>query len=296
MKLGTKFWTAKEDAMLRKLVAAGWSYRAIGAAFGRTNKAIGCRVRLLRQGLQSRPWSAQEDALLIDTAGYRTATDLARELKRTPAAINSRASDLGARWNKPSRGVRHSGLTATDVARMLGVSCQKTVVDWIQKGYLAGSRRAPRLGEGQKPAWRIMPDALRRFLVEYPWLYSRDRIADKGWASYVAANVPREEWIGTPEAARLLCLTVAGVTLAIRKGDLRAEKIGANWVVPMAAIRAYVPPPLGIDHRWRLPSCDEVAARRAANLAARKSVTYTLRPETVAKAVASRAAGRKRAA
>jgi len=295
MRATPKPWTPAEDALLHRLVAAGWKHRAIGAAFGRSKQAVRARLHLLRRGLRARPWTAVEDALVRDTASYRTAADIGAEIGRTASAVSARATVLGVRWNRPDR--RATGLTATQVAALLGVPCSKSIADWIEKGYLAATRRAARLGEhGYKIAYRIRPDALRDFLRDYPWLYRRERIADRGWAAYVARNVPREEWLGTREAARLLFLTVEGVALCIRKGDIRAEKVGPNWVIPLGAIRAYVPPPMGAAIRNDQSEWDAIQARRAANLAARKSVTYRLRPETVAAAEASRAARRAREA
>lgn len=293
MRSGTKFWTAKEDDLLRKLIAAGWQHRAIGQVFGRSKQAVTARWSLLRRGLSSRAWSASEDALVRDTASYRTAADIGKEIGRTAAAVSDRASVLGVRWTGRDNRRMHTGFTATQVARLLGIPCSKTVTDWIEKGYLPATRRAHRLEARRRTqAYRVMPDALRDFLGAYPWLYQRERIADRGWAAYVARNVPNEDWIGTREAAGLLFLTVEGVALAIRKGDLRAEKVGPNWVIPMSSIRAYVPPPMGAACRNDQTAWQAVQARRAANLAARKSVTYTLRPETVALAEASRAARR----
>lgn len=282
-------WTAAEDALLRKLIAAGWQHRAIGQALGgRSKGAVSRRWHLLRRGLAKYAWSAEEDAYLRDTAGYKTAEDIARSLGRTANAVHTRASLLGIRWMRPMPGRNHTGFTAQGVATLLGIPCSKSVTDWIAKGYLDGARRSPRMDSGPRLAYRVYPESLRVFLRDYPWLYDWRRVQDKGWRAYVE-RLPHEDWIGTREAADLLFLTGEGVALSIRKGDLRAEKVGANWVIPMSAIKAYVPPPFGGKR-----VSPELAARRAANLAARKSVTYTLRPESVAQAAATRAANRQR--
>jgi hypothetical protein len=297
MRAPRKTWTPQEDALLRKMIAAGWLHRVIGQALGRPKQGVTSRWNLLRRGLRKHAWSPDEDALIRDTAGYRTAESIGAELGRTPAAVSDRASIIGANWWRPDQRRVNIGFTGTQVARMLGVPCSKTIAEWIDKGYLPASRRAPRLGEhNYKVAYRVMPDALRAFLRDYPWLYDRDRIADKGWAAYVGANVPRERWMGTREAAQLLCMTEANVGKAIRQGDLRAEKVGPNWVITEAAIRAYVPPPLGYQATKYPEIAAQVAARRAANLAARKSVCYRQRPEAVARMEAGRAKRRQQAA
>jgi hypothetical protein len=283
--------------MLRKLIAAGWRHQAIGAALGRPENGVTSRWHLLRRGLRKHAWSPVEDALIRDTAGWRTCESIAAELGRTPAAVSGRAAVLGIHWWRPDARRINIGFTGTQIADLLGVACSKSVIDWIAKGYLPASRRAPRLGEhSYKVAYRIMPDALRAFLRDYPWLYDRDRIKDRGWAAWVARNVPREGWIGTREAAPLLFMTEAGVALAIRKGDLRAEKVGPNWVISESAIRAYVPPPLGYQ-RTKHPAIDaDLSARRAANLAARKSVCFRQKPEAVARMEAGRKARREQKA
>lgn len=287
--MSKRAWTPAEDALLRKLIAAGWQHRQIGQAIGgRSKQAVSSRWHLLRRGLAKYAWSADEDAYLRDTAGYKTAAEIAQHLGRTANAVHTRASLLGICWMRPMAGRNHTGFTANEVARLLGIPCMKTVTDWIEKGYLEATRRAPRMESGPRLAYRVYPESLRVFLRDYPWLYDWRRVQDKGWRAYVE-RLPHEEWIGTGQAAALLFLTVEGVALSIRKGDLRAEKVGANWVIPLSAIKAYVPPPFGGK---RVSA--ELAARRAATLAARKSVTYTLRPESVAQAAATRAANRQR--
>lgn len=285
-----QYWTPAEDALLRKCLAAGWRHRAIGQALGRPQQGVTSRWNLLRRGRRRWLWRPDEDALIRDTAGYRTAESIAAELGRTPAAVSARAAVLGVHWWSPDGRRVNIGFTGTQIARILGRSCSKAVADWIEKGYLVASRRAPRLGEhNYKIAYRVLPDALRNFLRDYPWLYDRDRIADKGWRAYVRANVPHERWIGTREAARLLFMTEAGVGIAIRKGDLRAEKVGPNWVISESGIRAYVPPPLGYQATKHPAIAATVRSRRAANLAARKSICFRQTPEAVARMEAGRA-------
>lgn len=285
-------WTPEEDATLLRLAAEKrLTYVQIGQRLrGRSKVAVGARLHLLRRGLKKYAWSADEDAFLRDTAGYKTAAAIAAELGRTANAVHTRASLLGIRWMRPVRGRNHTGFTASEVARLLGIPCAKAVTDWIRKGYLEASRRAPRMDSGPRLAYRVYPESLRVFLRDYPWLYDWRRVQDRGWRAYVD-TLPREEWLGTRAAADLLFLTEQGVALAIRKGDLRAEKVGANWVIPISAIRAYVAPPFGGKR-----TSDELRAKRAANTAARRSVTYTQRPETVARAEASRRARREREA
>lgn len=297
-KLGVRHWTAQDDAVLVAGSERGLSNRQIGDLLGRSRQAVNARRHLLRRGLRKRPWTPQEDALLVAAAGYRSAVDLGRELGRTSGAVNSRACALGIRWGGQTNGRHHTGFTASDVARILGIADSKRVAWWIRAGYLTGTRRAIRLAadptqtSARAVPWRVMPDALRAFLRDYPWLYARERITDRGWAAYVA-TLPRETWLTVGQTAERLCMTREGVNKIIRQGYLRAEKRGPNWLVPLSAIQTYVPPPIGGGAVARQV---ELAARRARTLAQRKTRGYQSRPETVARQVAARANRRERAA
>jgi hypothetical protein len=140
---------------------------------------------------------------------------------------------------------------------------------WVAEGWLHATRRPVRYGKHR--VWRIERADLEDFLREYRWLYDPARIVDGGWARFVA-GLPSATWVGTAEAARLLPYTPGSIAQLCRKGDLAGEHWGSAWRIPVAAIRAFVPPQIG--HQGRGPVADELARRRDATKAARKTTGW----------------------
>lgn len=242
----------------------------LGARLGRSGTAVLIRWRALRdrqlapRGGKGNDWSAAEIALLEDTAGWRSPEAIAAQLGRTPTAVRLKAKKLGVRWTRQGKeALPGHGLTARAVARALGVQ-DKAVTWWLDRGYLAGTRRA--VGMGPHKMWRVQPAAIEAFLRDYRWLYDPARIVDRGWRAFVAA-LPVAAYVGTIEAARLLCYQPGSIPALIRRGDLAGEKWGANWRIPLRAIHAFVPPPIAYGHDQRVR--DEVTTKRATVLGQR---------------------------
>ena len=246
--MGGRPWTRREDDTL--LAASGRvPIERLAARLGRTAAAVVNRAGLLRAGRAprtyadaggprgGRTWTAGETRYLHATVGLLSPEEIARELRRTPVAVRLRAKRLGLHWvqQRPGTPVRH-GYPASEVARLLGVRDAKTVVGWITAGYLDGHRSGVCVGRHR--VWRVYPEAIERFLATYRWLYQPGRIVDTGWRAFVAA-LPPEEYVGVAEAARRLCYEPGSVNALIARGDLEAYKWGANWRIPLSALRRF---------------------------------------------------------
>lgn len=282
--MGGRPWTEADDLLLAR--AGPGDFPALAARLGRTLPAVRGRAGSLRAGSATRTyraadgrrggraWTPAETARLRAGVGLLSPEQLARELRRTPTAVRLRAKRLNLRWVLPAAPHQPShGLPASEVARRLGVPCAKTVVRWVESGFLDGARCSVRVGA--RRVWRIPPDAVARFLATYRWLYDPGRIADPGWRAFVAA-LPPERYLTVGEAARRLCYEAGSVNQLIARGDLPARKRGANWRVPESALRHFVRPcdvPRPGGH-----AAPEVLARRAANLARRSELEAATPP------------------
>lgn len=273
--MGGRPWSEEDDLLLAR--AGPDEFPALAALLGRSIVAVKGRAGSLRAGTATRTyragtgrrggrnWTPAEDARLRAAVGLLSPEQLARELRRTPQAIRVRAKRLHLRWVLPAMPHQPShGLPASEVARRLGVSCAKTVAWWIEAGFLDGTRCAVRVGGGR--VWRVLPDAVARFLATYRWLYDPDRIADPGWRAFVAA-LPPERYLTVGQAARRLCYEVGSVNQLIARGDLPAHKWGPNWRIPESALRRFVRPCDVPRPGGR--TAPEVVARRAATLVRR---------------------------
>ena len=286
--MGGRPWTEAEDRLLAR--ARPDAFPTLAARLGRSVAAVGCRAGLLRAGTATRTyragngrrggrnWTPAETARLRAGVGLLSPKQLARELRRTTRAIRLRAKRLHLRWVSAASPQQPShGLPASAVARRLGVSCAKTIVWWITSGFLDGAQCAVHVGGGR--VWRILPEAIARFLATYRWLYDPDRIADPGWRAFVAA-LPPERYLTVGEAALRLCYEGGSVNQLIARGDLEAHKWGANWRIPESALRRFVRPCDVSRQGGR--TAPEVSARRAANLAKRREVATRPYPRRAA--------------
>ena len=278
--MGGRPWTRREDDTL--LAASGRvPIERLAARLGRTAAAVVNRAGLLRAGRAprtyadasgprgGRTWTAGETRYLHATVGLLSPEEIARELRRTPVAVRLRAKRLGLHWVQPLPGtpVRH-GYPASEVARMLGVRDAKMVVGWITAGYLDGHRSGVRVGRHR--VWRVYPEAIERFLRTYRWLYDARRVTDPACRALVRA-LPPEGYVGTAEAARLLCYQPASVVKLIARGDLAADKHGASWRIPMSAIARFRRP-ADLPHPGRRVP-DDLRAHRERTLARRARLT-----------------------
>lgn len=85
-------WLPHQLATLRKMFFGDESFAAIGAALSRSEAAVGSKVYEL--GLRrnsARPWTEDEDALLIRDYAHQTASELAARLGRSSSAVYAHA-------------------------------------------------------------------------------------------------------------------------------------------------------------------------------------------------------------
>lgn len=165
---------------------------------------------------------------------------IARQLNTTCNAVKLARKRAGISTRVP--GV----LNATEAAEILGIPCQKTVINWIKQGWLR-SRRGRSTGHHQQ--WRITIDALQSFLAnpEHWHRWDAERITDpilREWA--LTFEKPR--YLTTREAAERLCVEHPTVHSWIQLGRIQAVRNG-NWLIPEPALDGFIP--LGQRERRR---------------------------------------------
>lgn len=133
-------------------------------------------------------------------------------------------------------------LSARTVAQRLGIGCAKTVVRWVQLGWLKG-HRGQRAGPNRM--WYITEDSLLRFLENrhfwHVWHPARIRDRDwRDWALEMRRSEPR--LLTTRQVGDLLGYQHETVCSWIHKGLLPAAARNPNWLVDAAALEGFVPP------------------------------------------------------
>ena len=180
-----------------------------------------------------RDWTHEDvDRLVAMLDNGRDYDYCARQLRRTRTAIIVKTKRLKCKMTN-----RPTVLTAREVARVLGVSCAKTVAGWIDQGWLK-ARRAGRI-------WRITWDDLMAFL-ENPagWIsWEPERITDVDVREQARA-LRHDRLLTQGEVAARYHVGVETVGQWLDKGWISAQRYGArgNRMIPESALLGWVPP------------------------------------------------------
>jgi excisionase family DNA binding protein len=122
------------------------------------------------------------------------------------------------------------------IAALLGLGCPKTVVRWIQAGWLRG-RRGPRRGGNRQ--WIVTDDAFHAFLADpahwHRWEVAR--ITDPTLRAFVASVRSPDRYLTLTEVAELCCVQPGTVWHWIDKGWLPAVRNGNHRVREADALR-----------------------------------------------------------
>lgn len=159
----------------------------------------------------------------------------ARQLRRTRTAIVVKTKRTRCKMTR-----RPTVLTAREVARVLGKGCAKSVVWWINAGWL----KAQAAVCNGRTIWRVCWDDLMAFLHnEAYWMaWDAARITDADLrAEFTALRAARPRWLTIGEVARRYSVISNTVGQWIYKGFLPAVRYG-NWYIREDVIAGWLPP------------------------------------------------------
>lgn len=179
-------------------------------------------------------WTPAEVAqldMMLD-AGLRDAT-IGRRLGRSPVAINiiRKRRGLAPRTQRL--------MSATTVARLMGVPCSKTVSRWLDEGWLRGRRGQVR---GPFRQWYVTHEAWLAFLEDpaYWHLWKPERLADstlRAWAVETRTDI----FLTPGQVGKRLGFCHGAVNDWINRGLLPAVRNG-NWWIRERDLEGFVPP------------------------------------------------------
>lgn len=135
----TKYrWDAEKDRVLREQYDGSIPGRAesIARAIGFPRQIVSRRARFLGLALtKSRPWTAEEEQMIVEEFDSANVERLARKLQRSVNAVCLKAHRLGVRaWEA------RDFYSLADVAQVFGVTAV-TVGSWVKRGWLRARQR-----------------------------------------------------------------------------------------------------------------------------------------------------------
>ncbi len=184
-----------------------------------------------------RHWTPEELEYLSNHYGLMSDTVLAHHFHRSEIAI------LLAARKKLGQRKKDNFYTAAELTRLLGLSCAKQIVGWLEQGWLKGEK-AP-IRQGQYFLWLITYENIVGCLRKHPWLVNLKRMERSYFRSVVIEEWERDPWYTCAQVAPLLSVkALHAVYRYIYLGWLPAErKSGGHWgawIIRRSAVQAFL--------------------------------------------------------
>lgn len=189
------------------------------------------------------PWTSEELEYLADNIGRKSKAEIAEHLNRTEDALK-----IAAYRKLNGLNQRSNIYTARTVAQVLGISCAKTIVAWMEKGFIQG-KRAP-FAYGKTPCWSFEYEDIIACLLERPWLANIRRMELSYFRTIVKEAFDKDPWYGCKEAAPFFGLVdINAVHRYIYRGWLPALRrpLSGNghngswgWVIRQSSIDTFL--------------------------------------------------------
>lgn len=215
-----------------------------------------CRTHVGRPWKRPEHWTSAEVGYLEARFGRVSDAAIARHLGRSVLGIRLKAKRLGLHK-------RDAGMTAREVASLLGVSCPKVVASWEASGLLPGRRGWI---QGMHRVHLYREADVIAFLAAHGQHVDADRVPDD---SPFAAVARANRWLSLPEVHRLTGRSNVAER-EIAQGTVRAARRGAHWYVraeDLPLLRRLRPEAIA-DSMWRRQSVLERRRNRRKGIAA----------------------------
>lgn len=148
--------------------------------------------------------------------GLRPDQTICRHLQRSPLAI-----ELAARY-KLQTTRKNNFYTARELCTILGVHSSRTLMTWVDAGWLK-ARRSP-LGAGKNYIWCFLDEDIEKFLHEKPWLFDVREMPRHYFRFIIREEYDRDPWYTCVEAAALLGVKPITVKKYIRRDWMPTPK------------------------------------------------------------------------
>jgi len=221
-------YTLREDRLIIQNCKK-MSYREIGLCIGRKEESIRQRVGILKrqkkirhpgfvdkEGVFHRYYSGEDDEALERLYPSSGKKALAKMLNRSERSIQYRVSaKLKIKRAPPAY------LSAIKIAKLLRVGQRTVVFNWINQGFLKGTKSGR--GTGRYQEWRIEVQDFHNFIRDYYYLYEPKLVKGKFLRSIIKIT-PAGQAVPVCQAAKILGISKSEVQRRIKSGELNAYK------------------------------------------------------------------------
>lgn len=183
-------------------------------------------------------WTEDELEYLSNKYGLISDRAICRHLQRSANAIRIAAI------RKLHSNRKMNFYSGHELARTLGIPCSKTIISWVEVGWLK-ARRSP-VRQGPFRAWLFQDKNIIAFLHTRPWLFNPKKMPEHYFRSIIREEYNRDPWYTCQEAAPLLGIkTDDAVQRYINKGWLPGHKRPGGpwqgrWVIRRSAIEKFL--------------------------------------------------------
>lgn len=220
-------------------------------------------AKAISLGLRKKPprWTPEELEYLQDNYGVLPVEAICKHLGRSQNALKIISYRKCRGLNQKS-----NMYTARAVADELGVSCSKTIVAWVEKGFIQ-AKRSP-VHCGKTLIWNFQYEDIVKCLRERPYLVDCRKMEPSMFRAIVKEEYARDPWYNTTQAAPFMgVIDHNAVKRYIYRGWLKATrrpKSGGywEWIVRKSAIEAF----LANDPRRQHERAALIKSRRSAHL------------------------------
>lgn len=172
-------------------------------------------------------WTQEDLQYLAKNYGILPDEEICRQLERSPNALKI----MGYRAMRINH--KTNIITAREVARVMGVACSKTVIEWIDRGWLKGQQTSVRCGHTS--VWNFTKEDLETFVRSFPYVLDRDKMLEGPYRAIALEEFARDPWCSLQEACQKIGVSYNSAALPqyLKKGWLHPVKCprmsGNHW-------------------------------------------------------------------
>ena len=219
-------------------------------------------------------WTPEELDYLGSKYGLISDRSICQHLQRSPNALRIAA------LRKLDSNRKMNFYTATELAKVLGIPCAKTLIAWVEARWLKARRSVVQAG-GYR-AWKFLDKNIEAFLHNKPWLFNPEKMPRHYFRSIVQAEYDKDPWYRCIEAAPLLGVkTDDAVQRYIFNGWLPAEKKPGGpwqgvWIIRRSSIEHFLANDPRPQHKYDMASASRKRTWRKAGNPLRLSIIWSV--------------------